>query len=340
MRIAVIIPFRGDPALLSWTLEGYALQQLAPGDTLEVYVGVDGDNMPAIEGRGAVCRNFPRLGAAAVRNALVQETSPDTELLIFGNADARPEPDMVRRHAQAIAHTPPGSMVLGAAPWEMPPRPTIWDLLLDHTPMVFFYHQLQPGAWYDFRQAWTLNLSVRRADFLACGGFHEQLRPVYYEDLALAYRLMGHDKKGVLYEPRARVLHRHPLTLDQYLDREELLGLMAPVLARQCGAAFGLLHGTHDLETLSRSFRHWVKMDGAMHRWIYQRMREWTTVPAETLCTGDARQPLLLNIYQMHIPLKRLAFRLGFLKGLMLAEDSHWQERKSDSLWRDVVQYP
>lgn len=337
MRIAVIIPFRGDPTLLAWTLEGYANQQLAAGDTLDVRVGVDGGGAPAIAGRGAMCRIFPRSGAAAVRNALIKDTSPDTELLIFGNADARPDPDMVQRHAQSIVHTPPGSIVLGAAPWEMPPQPTVWDLLLAETPMVFFYNQLQAGAWYDFRHAWTLNLSMRRADFLACGGFHDDLRPVYYEDLALAYRLLGKEKKGILFEPRARVLHRHPTTLDQYLDREELLGIMAPVLARQCSAAFDLLHGTHDVETLTRSFRDWVKMDGPMHRWIYQRIQEWTKVPAETLGTGDARQRLLLNIYQMHIPLKRLAFRLGFLKGLQLAEDAHWQQRKPEGLWRKVL---
>ena len=85
--------------------------------------------------------------------------------------------------------------------------------------------------------------------------------------MALAYRLLGAEKKGILYEPRARVLRRHPMTLDQYLDREELLGIMAPVLARQCAAAFDLLHGTRDVEALTRIFRDWVKMDGAMHRW-------------------------------------------------------------------------
>ena len=340
MRIAVSIPFRGDPGLLEWTLEGYQRQVLSAGDALEVRVGVDGGEVPAIDGHGAVCRAFPRLGAAAVRNALVKETSPDTELLIFGNSDARPDPDMVRRHAEAIGSTPPGSLVLGAAPWEMPAQPTIWDVLLAETPKVFFYNQLQAGAWYDFRQAWTLNLSVRRADFVACGGFHEELRPVYYEDLALAYRIMGKERKGILYEPRARVLHRHPTTLEQYLDREELLGIMAPVLARQCAGAFGVLHGTRDVEALTLHFRDWVKMDGAMHRWIFERIKEWTTVPAQSLdvLPPERRRQILMDIYQMHVPLKRLAFRLGFLKGMKLAEDLHWEERKTEGLWRAVVQ--
>jgi hypothetical protein len=339
MRVAVIIPFRGDAKLLEWTLEGYQRQILAPGNTMEVRVGIDGGETPAISGPDAIFQALPRMGAAAVRNALVHATSPETDLLIFGNADARPDPDMVQTHADALAGTPPGSMVLGAAPWEATPQPTVWDLLLAETPMVFFYGQLQAGQWYDFRHAWTLNLSVRRADFVASGGFHEQLRPVYFEDLAFAYRLMGKDKKGILYEPRARVLHRHPTTLDQYLDREELLGIMAPVLARQCAGSFGVLNGTRDVESLTHAFRDWVKMDAPMHRWIYQRMQDWAAVPAQTLQTlpCDQRQRILLNIYQMHIPLKRLAFRLGFLKGMKLAEDCHWQERKIEGLWRSVI---
>jgi hypothetical protein len=205
---------------------------------------------------------------------------------------------------------------------------------------VFFYGQLEAGGWYDFRHAWTLNLSVRRSDFVACGGFPEQLRPVYFEDLAFAYRLLGKDKKGILYEPRARVLHRHPTTVDQYLDREELLGIMAPVLARHCSGAFGMLHGTRDVEALTHAFREWVKMDVSLHRWIYERLKEWTAVPAAALqaLPGPQRQQVLMNIYQMHVPLKRLAFRLGFIKGMKMAEDLHWQERKAEGLWRGVVQ--
>src|SRR5207253_8054982 len=115
---------------------------------------------------------------------------------------------------------------------------------------------------------------------------------------------------------------------EQYLDREELLGIMAPVLARHCPAAFQVLFGTRDLETLLRGYRAWVKMDAPMMQHIYRRLQEWTTVPAETLGRvggGEARQRMVMSIYQMHMPLKRLAFRLGFLKGIKLAEDSHWQ---------------
>jgi hypothetical protein len=345
MRIAVIIPFRQHASLLQWTLAGYAQQRLAPQHALEIHVGVDGGleqpvplTLDLPDSPPIRIHNLPRSGAAAVRNMLVQQTSPDSELIIFGNSDARPEPDMVQCHIDALAQNlPPNSLVLGSAPWETSAAPTVWDALLADTPMVFFYHQLEPGCWYDFRHAWTLNLSVRRADFLAAGGFPAELRPVYYEDLALGYRLLGKDRKGVLYEPRARVLHRHPTTIDQYLDREELLGIMAPVLARHCPPAFDMIFGTRDLQKLVLGYRDWVKMDAAMMRHIYRRLQEWTAVPADTLGAGEARQRLLMTIYQMHMPLKRLAFRLGFLKGIKLAEDCHWQERKPEGQWRSSV---
>jgi hypothetical protein len=341
MRIAVLIPFRprGDKSLLQWTLEGYRRQALDPGHTLEVHVGIDGEpeEPPPAADAQVHYHVFPRMGAAGIRNALAAATANDTELLIFGNADARPADDMVQQHARTMPSLPPGSLVLGSAPWETAAAPTVMDALLNDSPAVFFYGQLRPHEWHDFRCCWTLNLSVRKADFVGCGGFHEAIRPVYYEDLAFGHRLMGKDHKAVWYEPAATVLHRHPTTFDQYLDREELLGIMAPVLARNCAGAFGMVFGTRDLEALARQFRVWVEMDAAMHRWIYQRMQEWAVLPATALGEGEQRLRTLMAVYQMHMPLKRLAFRLGFLKGLKLTEDSHWMERKAEGLWRKVT---
>ncbi len=127
MHIAVIIAARpSDISVLRWTLEGFATQQFR-GHTLEIRVGIDGGagTPPFFEAPSGIpvhFQNFPRAGAAAIRNQLVAATSAD--LLIFGNADARPDPDMVQQHADTIGPLPDGSMVLGAAPWESPRLPT------------------------------------------------------------------------------------------------------------------------------------------------------------------------------------------------------------------------
>jgi hypothetical protein len=365
MHIAVLIPSHHQvpPALLAWTLEGYLGQQLSSGHTLEVAVGVDGGleagfrpppptplAPPSGMLAGAVRVRqyaFPRMGAAAVRNRLAAGARAD--LLIFGNADARPDPDMVQQHADAFTSLPDqgkNSLILGSAPWELPPAPalpTVFDALLAETPMVFFYHALQAGSWYDFRHCWTLNLSVRADDFQASGGFHEQIRPVYYEDLAFGHRFLGGTRTGILYHAAARVTHRHPTTLAQYLDREELLGLMAPVLASVAPEAFAAVFGTPDVARMASAYETWIQMDGPMHRWTYKRLANWAgqehaRLPPPSTGDGADRRRLLDTIYQMHIPLKRLAFRLGFLKGLTLADDRHWQQRLPVGLWRRVVE--
>jgi hypothetical protein len=75
-----------------------------------------------------------------------------------------------------------------------------------------------------------------------------------------------------------------------------------------------------------------------MHRWIHQRLAEWAALPADSLPADPiARQRLLMTIYQMHVPLKRLSFRLGFLRGLDLIDDSHWLDRRPSGLWRQAI---
>jgi hypothetical protein len=226
-------------------------------------------------------------------------------------------------------------MVLGATPYREAGPPTVFDALKAESPMIFFYSEMPPQRWYNFRHAWNMNVSVRYAD-LPEGFFHPEYRPVDYEDLDLAFRIMGR-REGVYYDDAAVLTHRHPMTLDQYLDREEVLGLTAPSMHRINPALFAALHGTVDLARVADEFRTWVQMDVASHRWVYTRLREWCEQPATVLGQGAPRQRLIGTLYQMHIPLKRLAFRLGFLRGTELREDRYWQERRATGLWREAI---
>jgi len=344
LRIAVIIPYRhrGDDGLLPWILEGYASQRLAPGNAFDVHIGIDGAEPESLtqirppSGLSVGIHRYPRIGAAAVRNALVREASGDTEILVFGNADARPFPDMVQRHASRLAHLPARSLVLGSAPWESPANrsPRVFDAMIARTPMIFQYGQLRPHEWTDFRSAWTLNLSARRSDFIESGGFHEELRPVFYEDLAFAHRLMGL-RAGVWYEPETAVQHRHPMTVDGYLDREELLGMMAPVLARVSPGAFSALFKSRHVLQLAAEFRQQVAKESTSLRQVYEELRRAESMPLDAL--GQAQEQSLMAFFQMHLPLKQFAFRLGFLHGLDLVEDQSWQMRRPAGLWRRIL---
>jgi hypothetical protein len=319
-------------------LEGFGEQVLAAGDEMEVLVGLDGWGARVEQEMDAAVpiriRGCERLGAAAVRNRLVGEAMG--EVILFGNADARPEAGMVAAHVARQREIGAGCMVLGDAPWEKSAAPTVFEAMLAETPAVFFYGGMQGGEWYDWRHAWTLNLSMRREDFKKAGGFEERLRPVYYEDIALGWKALG-ERRGVLFEPAARVVHRHPTTLEQYLDREELLGLMAPVVGEVCPEVFAKLFGGKGVEELAREYAAWVKLDGGMQRWIFERMKAWAGLREEVLGSGDGRKRMVETVYQMHVPLKRLAFRLGYLRGMELRGDARWEERRATGLWRAAV---
>jgi GT2 family glycosyltransferase len=341
VEVSIIIPFRGDAATLLWTLEGFSRQRLPADVSLIVRVGGDGCAPPEFVSSNPRIRfdlrTLPRSGAARVRNLLLEDAR--SEVIIFVNADTRPAEDFVSMHVRRILSLPSGSMVLGRSPYEPAAQKTVFDVLKEDSPMVFFYDRLEPNRFYDYRHAWTLNLSVRLSDFRRGGGFSETLRPYYYEDLDVAFKIMG-DKAAVYYDPQAQVTHRHPMSLDQYLDREEVLGTVAPVLSRVNPPVFRGLLGTSDLDILARDYRTWVAMDRAAHRWTYERLGQWVNEPDTVLGAEGSpeRKRLLLTLYQLHIPLKRLAFRLGFLRGLELMDDSHWLERGSVGLWKQALQ--
>jgi hypothetical protein len=339
VKVVVAIPFRGDAGILGWTLAGFAQQVVADDVSVEVRVGGDGCAVPALPADTPRVRfvgmRLPRVGSAHAKNLLVASTEGD--LVFLGNGDTRPEPPCLQAHVDRHRQLPAGSIVLGAGPYEQPARPTVWDRLMRDTPTMFFYCQMTPGQWYDYRHCWTLNVSLRMTDFRAAGGFARALFPYGYDDLELGYKVMG-KRAGLYYDDRAVVVHRHPMTLEAYLDREEMLGLVVPCLAGVNPPMFADLLGTADVAQLAREYAAWTRMDGPQHRWIYRRLQEWMDLPAAALgAPGAAAERTLMTLYQMHIPLKRLAFRLGFLRGVELMDDSRREERVVQGLWRAAV---
>ena len=343
MHIAVIIPFRGDASTLTWALEGFAEQQLRDDMELEVRLCGDGVSLPALPAPRSPRITFdavssPRVGASEAKNLLLRDRPAD--VVTFANSDTRPEPEMVRIHAESLLKNPPGTMVLGDAPWEKPANATVFDALLADTPMIFFYHQLAPHQWYDYRHAWTLNLSVRYDDFVRTGGFEKMLRPVYYEDLAFGHRLLGSGRKGIFYEPagaRAASASDHAGAVSR---PRGVAGIDGPGAGAGGAGCICALHNGRSIEELAAEYRTWVSMDAASHRWIYQRLREWAGLPESAvrpIRSPDA-QRLKMTIYQMHIPLKRLAFRLGCLRGMELRDDARWLDRQPAGLWKKIVE--
>jgi hypothetical protein len=265
--------------------------------------------------------SLPQVGISEAKNRAVALARGRYVLLV--NDDVEPEPDFVREHwlAQQQVEARGGLMVLGAAPFRPVPAPVLFDHLVARTRMIFFYSELARGNCYDFRNAWNLNLSLKRELLIEGGAFSGELRPCMYEDLELAFRLAG-QRRAVWYHERARAWHNHRYSLAGYLVREVLLGLMAPVLWRANPDCFTAVFGG-DLDAAV----------AVAERSVPQDVRDLSRVLAGLASSAQRAAPeapceeLLELWYLAHLPLKRRAFRVGLLAATSSAASEPWTRR-------------
>ncbi|MFH8470796.1 glycosyltransferase [Streptomyces sp. NPDC017991] len=212
----VVIPAYNRAELLRGTLTALAANRPPGGGAFEVVVADDGstDHTRAVVqefgGRLTVRYCFQEdLGfrAAAARNAGARLAS--APVLIFLDAGVRPGPDFVRAHLDAqcagpravvgytYGYRPDVSVpdALAAVRQDLDPAEEVRrhgssDALRDVRQPAFerFGYDLAatvvPWQWF-----WSVNCSVRSADFRAANGFDEDFRSWGGEDLDLGYRL-------------------------------------------------------------------------------------------------------------------------------------------------------
>lgn len=321
LRVSVCIPTCQRPDKLAACLRRLARQTLDPG-AYEVLVGVDGHDDHAQEvaadawlgadGRPdrLVVRQCVKQGPNAVRNALVELAAGDT--LVFLNDDVRPHEALVETHLAAQDDAEGAALVVGASPWVVRERDTLFDRLLRETSMVFFYDRMDdadPARDWGFRHAWTLNLSARTSLVRASGGFPVVPSVYGYDDLAFAWAFCTAHDAPVLYRPEAIVHHDHTMTPSEYLERERRLGESAWRYA-QIMPAFA-----------DEVFRRRITSDDEI-----DAAREYLADYADTLPQLDAWFRSLADrpaseatpdevqaAYAKHLPLKRARWRRGLL---------------------------
>ncbi|MFE9750002.1 glycosyltransferase [Saccharothrix saharensis] len=216
-RISVVIPTYNRVELLRRTLDSLTDQTLPPDD-YDVVVADDGSHDHTADVvttyRNRLHLHYhhqPDLGrrVAHARNAGARLTT--APVLAFLDSGTLAGPDFTRAHADAHTTHPVLNLgyVHGYRPWD--PTPGLAEALTTRTPKQLhhdFHHhpgfrdiRHEPLAAVDFQPdrlafpwlyAWGMNLSVRRTDFDAVGGFDERFTSWGTEDIELGYRLRRH----------------------------------------------------------------------------------------------------------------------------------------------------
>jgi Glycosyl transferase family 2 len=312
--LSVIVPTRGRSGKLAGVLDALGRMESTTRSAFEVIVVIDGDGEIPDRHDPFPLRviTSPHVGAGPARNLGIEHADGDAILIL--NDDVIPSPGFIDAHVGALNAGHP--MVLGDSPWAIPSDPSVFDEFIAHTPAVFDRRSLVDGDRLGFRYGWTLNLSFRRSvlDRIGCP-FNPDLRPVYFEDIEFAYRCMG-SSDDIVFCSDARAVHAHRLSVQDYFSREVLLGMMSVVLEETNPACFQELFSLSTSEHAARC-QPMLGVDLRDHRRALDRFVEIAADPQGSI------DPMLL--FDLHLPLKRRAFRLGLCA--MNADLVPWQER-------------
>ena len=193
---SVIIPNLNTPGV------GQAIDSLEnqtfDRDRYEVIV-VGMDRYGAVTESDLVCfdRSETPLAPAAARNRGARRASG--EVLVFMDADCIASSDWLAEFARLFASSQ--VHVAGGGVWFQ--AQNYWTLADNLSMFYEFLHHHAPGLR---PQLPSLNLAVRKADFLAIGGFDERYPRAAGEDADLTLRLRQAGFQ-LYFEPRAAVQH-------------------------------------------------------------------------------------------------------------------------------------
>jgi GT2 family glycosyltransferase len=168
-------------------------------------------------------------GPAAARNrGVALATAP---LVLFIDDDVVAAPELVREHLDAHTRRP-GQVVIGPmlTPSDFRMEPWVaWEQAM----LAKQYDAMVAGAFAaTYRQFYTGNASLPRADFLEAGGFDTRFRRA--EDVELAYRL---HERGLRFEynPRAVGWHYAARPFASWLRTAHDYGVAEVVFGRDHG---------------------------------------------------------------------------------------------------------
>jgi glycosyltransferase involved in cell wall biosynthesis len=233
--ISVIVPAHGRPDKLSQLMDALAKQDLSV-DKFELIICDDGSDPPLLETMdlskapyGVVVVQQEHAGPAAARNLAMRLARG--ALLVFLDDDSIPSEACLSGHLAAQLQASGNTAVMGGFTLTEECRSTSLSLLVEQTPMVFPHSALESGRMYSADCLRTANLSIPKALVEAVGGFDETFREPCAEDAELAKRLKRALFTTVLYDPEIKCLHDHAPNIDDFANRQHILGWSTSYMA-------------------------------------------------------------------------------------------------------------
>lgn len=322
--VSVLIPSHGRPAKLSACLASLAAQERRPEEVQVVLDGGTAAEAAALRERfgdalGGALRveAVPRDGLMPARVRLLAGAT--RRICLSLNDDVVAAPSLVRAHHEA--HAASGRVRVVTGPCQQLPAADagtadhpacLLDRLSAETGLIFFdATEAAATGTLSHRHVYGLNFSAPTRALRGVGGFRNLPNAYGYEDLELAFRLEAAGAK-IHFEAEAAVSHRHRLGFEALLKREGKLGQAAFAHAG-LHPAFGLALFGRDIRAASflRFCREAVEVgapDAERNRAAFRRLCQ---LPADTLPAGS---PLLAELPQFWVPLKRHLWRLGLLR--------------------------
>lgn len=214
MKTSVVIPVYNAARTLGDCLASL-VRQAAPRRDIEIIVVDDGSTDRTAD----LVAGFPGVrllrqshqGPAAARNRGTQEA--EGEIVLFTDGDCIPLDNWLQEMLTPFREDPEIIGVKGAYLTHQ----RNWTARFVQLEYEDKYDKLAIPPYIDFID--TYSAGYRRAAFLAAGGFDTEFPVACAEDVELSYRLANQGLKMV-FNPDARVIHRHPESLRDYLKKK------------------------------------------------------------------------------------------------------------------------
>jgi GT2 family glycosyltransferase len=234
VKASIVVPTFNRLAELCLVLAAVQQQEVPGYASLEVVVVDDG----SADGTWAWLRRQrwsfatkllrqENSGPARARNRGVEIAGGD--LVLFLGDDTIPQRGWLLSHLEEHRIEESPVAVLGYTSFP-PESDTPFRTWINELGAQFGYQLIESPRDVPFNFFYTSNISLPRSVLIELGGFREDFPAAAWEDIELAYRA-ARDGLRMVYQPRARTFHFHPISPRSFCRRQRTSGRSAAIFA-------------------------------------------------------------------------------------------------------------